>query len=60
MYKKMLKKINIRYKICYNINYLTIDFIKLNSKIKLVKPQILCVHIILKQKNEDLIKIHRR
>jgi hypothetical protein len=55
--KKMLKKINILYKFCHNFNYSSISFIKLKPNIKVLKPKLLCIHIIFKQKNKDLIKI---
>lgn len=58
--KKMLKKINILYKFSYNFNYSAIRFLKLKSNIKVIKPKILCIHIIFNKKSEDLIKIKHK
>lgn len=53
----MLKKINIQHNFSTYFNYSPISFLKLKSKNKLLETKILCIHIILCKKIEDLIKI---
>lgn len=56
--KKTLKKINIQHVFCQYFNYSSVSFIKLKSNIKRTIVNLLCIHIIFKKKNDDLIKIH--
>lgn len=55
--KKTLKKINIMHVFGNYFNIFTLCFIKLTATTKLHKTKIVCIHIKIKKKNEDIIKI---